>query len=127
MESVSQPSPAPGGQDAAQNLTTVTLGVTPAQADLLATADVNATLRLALRSPQEPIGNAKPERFILPATPATPRTATSFVPPQPMAYPFAMPPAAPARPPAVRPPPPAQRGVEIIEEQTGTQGSGSNP
>lgn len=35
------------------NSTTVTLEVTPAQADLLAMADINTTLRLALRSPRE--------------------------------------------------------------------------
>src|ERR1700752_4096676 len=33
------------------NSTTITLEVTPAQADLLAMADINTTLRLALRSP----------------------------------------------------------------------------
>ncbi len=36
-----------------QNLTTVTLAVNPQQANLLALADVYATLRLALRSPDE--------------------------------------------------------------------------
>ena len=71
MESLSQPSSSPAPD--AQNLTTVTLGVTPAQADLLATADVNATLRLALRSPQEPIGNVRAERFILPKAPVSVR------------------------------------------------------
>jgi hypothetical protein len=34
---------------------TITLGVTPEQAKLLTTADLNTTLRLALRSPQEPV------------------------------------------------------------------------
>ncbi len=38
-----------------QNATTVTLEVTPKQADLLAAADANTTLRLSLRSPKEPI------------------------------------------------------------------------
>lgn len=41
------------------NSTTVTLEVTPKQADLLVMADLNATLRLALRSPKEPI-NSEP-------------------------------------------------------------------
>ncbi|MFN2529567.1 MAG: Flp pilus assembly protein CpaB [Candidatus Baltobacteraceae bacterium] len=41
--------PAPDEQNAA----TVTLAVTPKQADLLTLADINATLRLALRSPRE--------------------------------------------------------------------------
>jgi pilus assembly protein CpaB len=127
MESVSQPTSAPG-QDAAQNLTTVTLGVTPAQADLLATADVNATLRLALRSPQEPIGNAKPERFILPVAPVSTRAATSFAPPQPMPITVMAPPAAaqPRLAPVARTRPVVRRGVEVIEEQTVTpSGSGS--
>ncbi|GAC1395339.1 MAG: hypothetical protein NVS2B8_20000 [Vulcanimicrobiaceae bacterium] len=43
--------PAPDSGAAA----TVTLGVTPQQADLLTVADLNTTLRLALRSPQEPV------------------------------------------------------------------------
>lgn len=38
-----------------QNLTTVTLAVTPQQANLLALADVYTTLRLALRSSDEPL------------------------------------------------------------------------
>jgi len=38
-----------------QNSTTVTLEVTPKQADLLAAADANTTLRLSLRSPKERI------------------------------------------------------------------------
>jgi pilus assembly protein CpaB len=126
MESVSQPTSAPG-QDASQNLTTVTLGVTPAQADLLATADVNATLRLALRSPQEPIGNAKPERFILPVAPVTKRAASLAPPPQMPITVMAAPAAAAVRPPPVAPARPAvRRGVEVIEEQTATPpGSGS--
>jgi pilus assembly protein CpaB len=60
--------PPPGNSDAA----TVTLAVTPQQADLLVLADANATLRLALRSPEErtrslPVealdlgGNAQPQ------------------------------------------------------------------
>ncbi|GAC1567383.1 MAG: hypothetical protein NVS2B3_05230 [Vulcanimicrobiaceae bacterium] len=45
------PTPAPDSGAAA----TVTLGVSPQQADLLTVADINTTLRLALRSPQEPV------------------------------------------------------------------------
>jgi pilus assembly protein CpaB len=48
-----QPTPAPALPS------TVTLAVTPAQADLLASADINSTLRLALRSPGEP-ANSQP-------------------------------------------------------------------
>lgn len=46
-----------------QNATTVTLEVTPQQADLLATADINATLRLSLRSAKEPIRSQPVERI----------------------------------------------------------------
>jgi pilus assembly protein CpaB len=44
-----------------ENQTTATLEVTPAQADLLALADVNATLRLTLRSPKEATRSLPPE------------------------------------------------------------------
>jgi pilus assembly protein CpaB len=47
-----QATPSPGNED----LTTVTLAVTPGQADVLASADINTVLRLTLRSPNEPIG-----------------------------------------------------------------------
>ncbi|MDQ2871879.1 MAG: RcpC/CpaB family pilus assembly protein, partial [Candidatus Eremiobacteraeota bacterium] len=43
---------------------TVTLEVTPHQADLLAMADLNSTLRLALRSPQEPARSQSAERLV---------------------------------------------------------------
>ncbi|MGH7661578.1 MAG: Flp pilus assembly protein CpaB [Vulcanimicrobiaceae bacterium] len=48
-----------------QNLTTVTLALTPAQVDLLAAADLNTTLRLALRPPKEPIDKFRPEPLTL--------------------------------------------------------------
>ena len=48
-----------------QNLTTVTLALTPAQVDLLASADLNTTLRLALRPPKEPAGKFQPEPLTL--------------------------------------------------------------
>jgi pilus assembly protein CpaB len=47
----------PSPQEA--NATTVTLEVTPKQVDLLVMADLNTTLRLALRSPREPL-NSEP-------------------------------------------------------------------
>lgn len=49
-----------------QNSTTVTLQVTPRQADLLASADQNATLRLALRSPREPLNSEPTEALHFP-------------------------------------------------------------
>lgn len=55
-----------------QNLTTVTLALTPAQVDLLAAADLNTTLRLALRPPKEPVNKFNPETLSL----GTPERAT---------------------------------------------------
>lgn len=59
-----------------QNSTTVTLEVTPHQADLLASADANTQLRLALRSPREPLNSEPTESLQFPiaqvaAAPAT--------------------------------------------------------
>jgi pilus assembly protein CpaB len=124
MESAAQSSAQPAAPDA-QNLTTVTLGVTPAQADVLATADVNATLRLALRSPREAVGAEKPAPFVLPAAAAEPRAASSFAQPPPVAAPAAPATAsvpAPAAPPraARAAAAPHGRGVEIIEESAGS-------
>jgi pilus assembly protein CpaB len=54
-------------------LTTATLQVTPQQADLLALADVNTTLRLDLRQPKEPGGRVAGDLLVLTAPPL-PRT-----------------------------------------------------
>jgi pilus assembly protein CpaB len=56
-DSLENSSATPSPQEA--NATTVTLEVTPKQADLLVMADLNTTLRLALRSPKEPL-NSEP-------------------------------------------------------------------
>lgn len=48
--------------------TTVTLEVTPRQADLLAAADANTQLRLALRSPREPLNSYPTESLEIPIT-----------------------------------------------------------
>ncbi|MFY9859963.1 MAG: Flp pilus assembly protein CpaB, partial [Candidatus Cybelea sp.] len=53
--------PSPEEQTAA----TVTLEVNPKQADTLAWADANANLRLALRSPREPIRSQPTEELVL--------------------------------------------------------------
>jgi Flp pilus assembly protein CpaB len=74
-----------------QNSTTVTLEVTPKQADLLASADANTTLRLALRSPREPLNSEPTESLQLPvaqiaAAPApapAPAAAAAAPAPQP--------------------------------------------
>jgi pilus assembly protein CpaB len=57
-------SPAPDS-----NITTATLEVTPKQADLLALADVNTTLRLDLRQPKEPTDSAGVDTLVLTALP----------------------------------------------------------
>ncbi len=62
-----------------QNSTTVTLEVTPREADLIAMADTNATLRLALRSPREPLNSMPTEALRFPAE--QPQQAAA--PPQP--------------------------------------------
>jgi pilus assembly protein CpaB len=56
-DSLEYTSATPSPQEA--NATTVTFEVTPKQADLLVMADLNTTLRLALRSPKEPL-NSEP-------------------------------------------------------------------
>lgn len=55
----------PSPQEASS--TTVTLEVTPKQADLLVMADINTTLRLALRSPRESLGSQPVEALHFPA------------------------------------------------------------
>jgi pilus assembly protein CpaB len=82
---------------------TVTLGVTPAQADLLTVADINTTLRLALRSPEEPVRSLPEEKLVfadLGAPPAPPAPPAVNVPPplQPAPAPQAMRPVTPLGP-----------------------------
>lgn len=67
---------------------TATLEVTPKQADLLAMADINTTLRLALRSPREPVASMPTESIHFadtqaqPAAPAPAPQSIVFAPPQ---------------------------------------------
>jgi pilus assembly protein CpaB len=68
-----------------QNSTTVTLEVTPHQADLLASADANTQLRLALRSPREPLNSEPTESLQFPiaqvaAAPPAPQQQPDRVP-----------------------------------------------
>lgn len=93
-----------------QNLTTITLALNPNQVDLLAVADLNTTLRLALRSPKEAIR----------AYPAEPLRLG--VPDRSGVAPVVMPPAAPTpRPEAVqaqiapRATARASHGIELID------------
>lgn len=65
-----------------QNSATITLALTPQQANLIELADLNTTLRLALRSPQEPI-RAYPTEPLLLGNPAPPPAAAPAPAPAP--------------------------------------------
>lgn len=80
-----------------QTSATVTLEVTPKQADLLAAADQNTVLRLALRSPREPLNSEPTESLQFPVT-----EVAAAPPSQPAPQPAA-PAAAPVPQPAARP------------------------
>ena len=60
-EALESSSATPSPQE--QSATTVTLEVTPKQANLLVMADLNTSLRLALRSPKEPV-NSQPTEVL---------------------------------------------------------------
>jgi pilus assembly protein CpaB len=64
-DSLEYSSATPSPQEA--NSTTVTLEVTPKQADLLVMADLNTVLRLALRSPKEPLNSEPAEALHFPS------------------------------------------------------------
>jgi pilus assembly protein CpaB len=67
-----------------QSAATVTLEVTPKQADLLAWADANSTLRLALRSPRESIRTEPAEELTLSgsgSSPSAPQMEPAPAPP----------------------------------------------
>jgi hypothetical protein len=82
----------------AGNQTTATLEVTPKQADLLALADINSVLRLALRSADEPANSlpAEPISFTVPSQYTAPA-------PAPVAAPRPAPPATVVPPARLRP------------------------
>jgi pilus assembly protein CpaB len=87
-----------------QNITTVTLALTPNQVDLLAAADLNTTLRLALRPPKEPLRAfpAAPLMLGVPERPA-PAAPVSMPTPQPPTPPVVAAAAVRPRAPAVVP------------------------
>jgi pilus assembly protein CpaB len=99
----------------AQNLTTVTLALTPKQVNLLASADLNTTLRLALRSPKESIRAfpAEPLRLGVPEHQALPQQPAAAAPPAPVAVPA--PAMIAARPQPQTTPAPTTSGVTVIE------------
>jgi pilus assembly protein CpaB len=80
---------------------TVTLEVNPKQADLLAWADANSNLRLALRSPREPIRSEPSAELTLIGNGATIGAVPMIGPPAPVIGPPAdLPAPAPARAPS---------------------------
>jgi pilus assembly protein CpaB len=87
---VETPAPAPSGAPVQQSVPiqvrTVTLEVTPAQADLLTLADLNATIRLALRPPNEPANSGLIEHLVFATSPpAAPPAAAPVQRPAPRA------------------------------------------
>ena len=115
-----------------QNVTTVTLAVTPKQAEILMTADQNATIRLALRSPKEPIRSERTEHIVYDgagttssgyaAAPAPPAIASAPLPS--MAQSSFLPPfTGPAAPPVAGPPRPMQNGMPTINGVTVIEGA----
>jgi pilus assembly protein CpaB len=92
------PAPEPGGY----NTATATLEVNPKQADLLALADINATLRLALRPPNESLRSEPVEKLSFPAAQARPVIPPAAAPMQPQMMPR---PVAPGPQPVIKPAP----------------------
>ncbi len=99
-----------------QNAATVTLEVNPKQADLLTWADSNSTLRLALRSPREPIRSEPLEALTF----GTTDVPLSLPPPAPV-------PAIPALAmPGAAPPSHPGSGVQVIDGDQIVAGTGGN-
>jgi pilus assembly protein CpaB len=101
-----------------QNLTTVTLALNPRQVDLLAAADLNTTLRLALRSPKEPVRAYPAEPLVLGVAPRSGPVQTVAVPPQQV-------PATPSAVAQAQPHPVSRglRGVQLIDGDRITSGT----
>jgi len=116
----------------AQVFTTVTLELTPKQVDLIEMADLNTVIRLALRSPREPVNSAPVEALHFPdgsgggpamaAAPASPPDATAEA-----LKALALQNQARQAPPP-QPAPATYSGVEIIDgDRYVTPGSGQSP
>jgi pilus assembly protein CpaB len=104
---------APGQQQTQQQQTdtgnpaTITVAVTPKEADLLAAVDQTIPLRLALRSPQEPVHSLPAETLMLQNNDRD----RSAPPPPPPAPPMPYEPAAPAAAPQIH----SGSGVTVID------------
>jgi pilus assembly protein CpaB len=88
---------------------TATLEVTPKQADLLAMADINTTLRLALRSPREPVASMPTESIHF--ADSQPAAAAAPAPAAPQSIVFAPSPQQQAQRPAQS----VSKGIPIID------------
>lgn len=112
------------------NAATITFALDPHQATLLLTADQNATIRLALRSPKERLSTSQASPVLYNGTNGgygTPdRRTPPTVVPAPVAVPAALPPAvAPPMPLAptqkqstIKPRPAAVTGIQVIDGST---------
>jgi pilus assembly protein CpaB len=97
-----------------QSATTVTLEVNPKQADQLAWADSNANLRLALRSPREPVRSEPTEELVIAGNSGgAPNSAPAPVPP--VSQPMAGPPVPVAAPAMAAPPQMLSNPVQLID------------
>lgn len=105
------PSATPSPQE--QDASTVTLEVTPHQADVLAWADANATLRLALRSPRESIRAEPVERLTITGNAVA--AAPPPIAPAPIAFSMTPPPRDPPMPRRFMSPVEVIIGDQIVE------------
>jgi pilus assembly protein CpaB len=113
----------------AQIFTTITLEVTPKQVDLLEMADLNTVLRLALRSPREPINSAPVEALHFPdGSGGAPQMAAAAAPPPDAATLALQALAQNQNKPAPVPASPVYSGVQIIDgDRYVTPGGGQSP
>ncbi|HET9394340.1 MAG TPA: Flp pilus assembly protein CpaB [Candidatus Rubrimentiphilum sp.] len=103
----------PSPQD--QIASTITLEVTPKQADLLSMADTATNLRLALRSPREPLNSEPTEALHFPGGGSYSGPSVAAAPPPPDAATMALQALAAQRQPAPRAPYHSYGGVMVID------------
>jgi Flp pilus assembly protein CpaB len=112
----------------AQISTTITLEVTPKQVDLLEMADLNTVLRLALRSPREPLNSAPVEALHFPDGSGASQMASAPAAPPDAATLALEQLAKNQNRPATAPAPVPYSGVQIIDgDRYVTPGSGQSP
>ena len=102
---------------------TATLEVTPKEADLLALADINATLRLALRPPNESLRSQPVEKLTFPSGGSRP-VMPPMAPPQPQPQMMPRPVMPPVQQPAVAKPAPGSPVAVIDGDKITNPGKG---